>query len=62
LDVQPIRRTGNPLFHNGRRTFLAEFTDDCGRDQDSAVEIGQDVAVLDENQISERTGVSDDDH
>src|SRR5687768_14301954 len=41
---------------------LAEFGDDSRRHDDTSVENGQDVAVLDQNQISDRTGVSGDDH
>ena len=62
LDLQPIRRTGNPLLHNGWCPFFAELSDDDRGHQDATVKGRQDVAVFDENQISERTGVGDADH
>jgi hypothetical protein len=62
LDLQPIGRTGNPPLYDGWRPFFAELSDDGRRDQDVTVKKRQDVAVFDENQISERTGVGDDDH
>lgn len=62
LNLYPIRRPGNSLLHNGWRLFFAEFGNNSGRDEHTTVENGQDVAILDKNQIPERTGVSDDDH
>ncbi len=51
LDLQPVRRFGDPLLHNGGRLFLAEFTDHGRRDEYASVQCRQYVGVFYEDQI-----------
>lgn len=62
LDPYPVRPVGDPLLHDFRRVFLAEFAADGGRDEYATVECLQDVSVFNENQIPERSRISNDDH
>jgi hypothetical protein len=62
LNPQPVRSMGDPLLHNRRRKFFAEFGDHGRRGEHATVERGQNVSMFDKDQISERTGVGDNDH
>jgi hypothetical protein len=57
LNLNSIRRPGNPLLHDRWRPFSTELGDGGRWNDDTSVENREDVAVLDENQVPERTGV-----
>jgi hypothetical protein len=42
--------------------MVGEFEDDSGRDEHATLQRRQDVRVLNQNQVQQRGGISDDDH
>ena len=60
-DFDPGRRRRNPYSHLLRRLRILQLVENGLRDEDALVESGEDIRLVDEDEVVERRGVGDDD-
>jgi hypothetical protein len=60
--LQPVWATRNPLFDCGGCSVHLQFAENGLRDDHTSVQFSQNVSVVQEDEIMQRSGIGDDDH